>query len=144
MRSLIALLAVVAVAAACGAFFPSPAGSPGLGDAIDINNQTPLAITIVVNGAPIGTVGPREATSIAGPILPSKPWIVAAVSPSGRVLLRFDVRPGQVFSTTNPDGTTMINGASSRVNLPCGLLDVTVGLPELRPAPGPTTGTCEP
>jgi hypothetical protein len=134
----------VLLLAGCGSFFPTRPGSPAFGEAIDIENGTTLAVTIIVNGAPVGTVGPHDGASIAGAALPPKPWDVTAVSPSGRQLLRFGVRPGQVFATTNPDGSTTMNGAGTRVDLPCGRLDVTVGGPMLGPAPAPATGPCEP
>ena len=138
------VLFIAAVAIACGSLIPAPDASPAIGESIDVVNNTTLAITIVVNGAPVRTIDPGGADAIPERLLPPKPWHVAAMSPSGRELLQFDVEPGVVFVTTNPDGSTTINGVGRRIDGPCGRLDVAVGAPMHGPAPPPASGSCEP
>jgi hypothetical protein len=141
-----AVLIALAVAA-CGSFFPTPPGSPAFDEEIQVVNDTKLAVTIGVNGANLGVVPAHQATTIPSSALPAKPWSVEARSPSGRVLLAFTVPPGEVTSTTTPDGVTTTTGAGSRADLSCGRLDVTVGGPMMGPVHAPDAGApgdCDP
>ena len=127
----------------------SIAGCAALGSAevptLGVDNGTTLPVTITVNGAMVDTVAPKTQRSVAPADLPAMPWSIRALSPSGRVLLEFQVVAGAVSRTTNPDGSTSIRGAGSRVDLSCGRLDVYAGPPMLGPMPGPgIPGDCEP
>jgi len=76
--------------------------------------------------------------------LPRQPWLVEARTPTGRVLSSMTVRPGDVWETTMPDGSTQMKGDAVRVDLSCGRLDMWSGPPLLGPAPGPgKTGDCD-
>ena len=120
----------VAVTVAMGCKASAP---PGL----SIANGTTLTVTLVVNGAPLGTFGPGvERDPIPAADLPALPWHVEARSPSGRVLASMTVRPGDV-SVTSGDG--------ARVDLSCGRLDIWSGPPMSGPVPGTgSPGDCAP
>ena len=146
MRRLAALVLAALLFAACGSFVPAPPSSPAFDADIQVVNDTKLAVTVVVNGAPIGTVPAFEAASLPDAALPAKPWSIEARSPSGRVLLAFTVEPGQAASSTE-GGVTTMSGAGSRADLSCGRLDVTVGAPLMGPAPAANPGApgdCDP
>jgi hypothetical protein len=129
----------------CGSFFPTPLDSPAFDAEINVENGTDLDVTIVVNGTAAAAAPDHVSTTIPASGLPPKPWSVEARSPSGRVLLTFTVQPGDVTSTTSPDGATSMTGAGSRADLSCGRLDVAVGPPMLGPPPGPgVPGDCAP
>ena len=145
-RAALTLFVALAVAA-CGSFFPTAAASPAFDAEIQVVNDTKLAVTIGVNGANIGVVPAHQTMTIPSSALPAKPWSVEARSPSGRVLLTFTVQPGEVTSTTTPDGVTTTTGAGSRADLSCGRLDVTVGGPMMGPVHAPNAGApgdCDP
>ncbi len=84
-------------AAACG-----PAGTPS--GQINVNNASTIAITIAVNNSVFATVpaGAME-TPIPG-VLPARPWLVEARSPSGRVLASLTVGPGDDISQQSSRG----------------------------------------
>jgi hypothetical protein len=140
----VALLAVVAVG--CASLIPTPPGSPAFDAEIHVANGTNLVITIAVNGHAVG-VAPSGETIIPPGALPAKPWAVEAQSPTGRVLLSFEVGPGQVTTTTSPDGVTTMTGGGNRADLSCGRLDVYVGVRPLGPPPPENPGVpgdCDP
>jgi hypothetical protein len=142
-----ALLLISLVAEACGGFLPTPIGpptDPPFGTSIDVANGTTLTVEIWVNGSPVGSAPPGSASRILPGDLPAQPWRVDARTINGRVLLQFEVQPGQVTRTSD-GGVTTMSGAGSRADLSCGRLDVTVGPPMLGPPPGPgSPGDCEP
>lgn len=78
--------------------------------------------------------------------MPQLPWHVEArTQAGGRLLLSFDVKRGDVFSTTEPDGQGSARGVSERRDLSCGRLDVWSGPRMMGPPPGPgERGDCEP
>jgi hypothetical protein len=138
---IVTLVAAVAVAvfAACATGELPP---------LNVANGTTLQVTLVVNGAPVATFGPGEGTpgdGFADP-LPPLPWTVVATTSTGRVLATMTVKPGDVFATTHPDGSTEFGGSGQRVDLSCGRLDLWAGYqPPMGPAPGPgVPGDCEP
>jgi hypothetical protein len=136
-----ALLAILVSLSIAGCALLGSDEVPSLG----VDNATTLAVTITVNGVKVDTVPPGTQRSIAAETLPAMPWTVQALSPSGRVLLEFQVVPGAVFRTTDPDGSTSMGGAGNRVDLSCGRLDVYAGPPMMGPMPGPgIPGDCEP
>jgi hypothetical protein len=110
---------------------------------LSIENDTTIAVTLVVNGKAIETV---PAGGYEDPIkaeLPSLPWNVETRSPSGRVLSSMTVYPGDVWQTTEPNGNGEAHGDAVRVDLSCGRLDVWSGPPLLGPAPDPgPSGDC--
>jgi len=113
--------------------------------AIEVSNQTALAVTLVVNGTALRTFPPGVVGTVGLSDLPPLPWSVEARSPSGRALTSMHVRPGDVRETTNPDGSRMYVGAATRVDLSCGRLDVWSGPPLAGPMPGPgKAGDCAP
>lgn len=114
---------------------------------LSVSNQT-TAITLVVNGQ---TVGPFAPTAHEDPIdaslLPAPPWHVEARTPSGRVLTALDVKPGDVWHTTEGrDGHSSATGRATRVDMSCGRLDIWSGRPMSGPAPPRTfpAGDCDP
>jgi hypothetical protein len=113
---------------------------------IHVSNGTTLMVTIVVNREAAGVVGPGDSATIPGAVRPDLPWVVQALSPSGRVLTTMEVHPGQVRETHWPDGRIESSGALGRADLSCGRLDVWVGASQpLGPAPGPgQPGDCLP
>jgi hypothetical protein len=161
LPSLLALTAALA-AGACAGLLPSPdltdpsptaglfldddAGADAdFGTTIDVANGSDLALTIVVNDAPILVVAAHTDGTVKPGLLPAKPWFVAARTVSGRVVVSFSVRKGQVIRTRAADGTTISSGAGSRADLSCGRIDVTVGMPMMGPVPGPgVPGDCAP
>jgi hypothetical protein len=119
---------------------PSPSGTQ---TTLSIQNDTTIAVTLVVNGKVIETV---PAGGYEDPIkaqLPGLPWNVETRSPSGRVLSSMTVSAGDVWQTTRPNGAGEAKGDAVRVDLSCGRLDVWSGPPLLGPAPGPgQSGDC--
>jgi hypothetical protein len=117
------------------------------GDAHDlvVSNQTTLAVTLAVNGTVIRTIQPKTQETVLVKELPPLPWAVEARASSGRVLTSMAVRPGDVWETSMPDGSTQLKGDAVRVDLSCGRLDIWSGPPLLGPAPGPgMPGDCAP
>jgi hypothetical protein len=116
------------------------------GDAHDlvVSNQTALAITLAVNGVVVRTVQAHTQEFVFVKDLPPQPWLVEARTGSGRVLSSMTVRPGDVWVTTSPDGSTQMHGDAVRVDLSCGRLDMWSGPPLLGPPPGPgKPGDCD-
>jgi hypothetical protein len=110
---------------------------------LNIENDTTIAVTLVVNGKVIEILpaGGYEAPIKAQ--LPGLPWNVETRSPSGRVLSSMTVSAGDVWETTRPNGAVEQKGDAVRVDLSCGRLDVWSGPPLLGPAPGPgQSGDC--
>jgi hypothetical protein len=145
---LVAIGAVMAlVVTGCGSLVPTSPASPAFDAEIQVVNSTTLDVTVNVNGADLGVVPAHQATTVPAAALPAKPWAVEAHSPSGRVLLSFEVAPGQVTTTTSPDGVTTTSSAGARVDLTCGRLDVTVGTTMMGPPPPANPGVagdCDP
>jgi len=93
-----------------------------------VNNDTSIAITIVVNGTKLETV---PANTVEQPIkadLPALPWHVEAVSPSGRLLTSLDVH---------------YPPAAVREDLSCGRLELLYGTVLLGPAFSPGAESCD-
>lgn len=104
---------------------------------LSISNGTTLPITLRVNGQRIGPFAPGTQQDPIDPAsLPPAPWHVEALTPSGRVLLTMDVKPGDVWRTT-PDaqGRSSSRGAAARADLSCGRLDLWSVFPMGGPAP---------
>ena len=101
-------------------------------------------ITLAVNGVVVRTVQAHTQESVLVKDLPPQPWLVEARTPSGRVLSSMTVRPGDVWETNLPDGSTQMKGDAVRVDLSCGRLDMWSGPPLLGPPPGPgKPGDCD-
>lgn len=135
--SLVTILCVVA--ASCG-FLPAPPSTPAVEPLIlNISNGTTLPVTLRVNGLNVGPFLPGTGEAPIRPgSLPNPPWHVEALTPSGRVLLAFDVAPGDVWHTTpDPQGHSSSQGAGARADLSCGRLDVWSGPPMLGPGTWP-------
>ncbi len=148
-RGLFAVVVLIAgtLSGCVGAGGPS-ASSPlpstsGTQMTLNIENDTTIAVTLVVNGKVIEILpaGGYEAPIKAQ--LPGLPWNVETRSPSGRVLSSMTVSAGDVWETTRPNGAVEQKGDAVRVDLSCGRLDVWSGPPLLGPAPGPgQSGDC--
>jgi len=120
---------------------PTPTAQPR--DLI-VDNQTTLAITLAVNGVVVRTIQAHKQEAVLVSDLPPQPWLVEARTPSGRILSSMSVRPGDVWETRAPDGSTQMKGDAVRVDLSCGRLDMWSGPPVLGPAPGPgRPGDCD-
>jgi hypothetical protein len=110
-----------------------------------VSNETALAITLAVNGTVVRTIPAHRQDAFLVKDLPSQPWDVEARTSSGRVLSSMTVRPGDVWETSSPDGSTQMKGDAVRVDLSCGRLDMWSGPPILGPPPGPgKPGDCDP
>jgi len=121
---------------------PAPTGEP---HDLVVSNGTTLRVTIVVNGTALRTIQPQTDETVLVRDLPPLPWAVAARTSAGRALLSMNVRAGDVWETTRPDGSHELNGDANRVDLSCGRLDIWSGPPLLGPAPGPgSPGDCSP
>ncbi len=137
---------ILSLVAGCTAS-PSAAISsrPNLG----VSNGSTLTVTLVVNGRRVADVPPSgPSPTIDTTALPALPWDVQALSPSGRVLTSMHVAPGQVWSTTGPDGVVRSQGSMGRVDLSCGSVriwagDVAPSGPAPAASPG-SSGDCEP
>jgi hypothetical protein len=138
---LVAAILVLGSAAACGVPRPTASTFPDL----SVSNQTSLTVVVSINGTPVDAVPPHEERSFPANGLPPLPWAVRAATLNGRPLIDLTVSPGDVFSTTNPVGSTTQRGDGARLDLSCGRLDLWVGPPMSGPPPGPgAPGDCEP
>lgn len=145
-----AIVLLSALLAGCGAPLPSsqmltapPAASPSSSSSpspgnLNISNGTTLTVTLVVNGRRVGEVPPDSQRMIEAFGLPALPWNVEARSPTGRVLMTYQVQPGNVQTY----------GSSVRwIDLSCGRLwighgNLTPDAP-VPPSPG-EPGDCAP
>jgi len=130
-RSCVFAATLLVAVTACS---PTPTAQPR--DLI-VDNQTTLAITLAVNGVVVRTIQAHKQEAVLVSDLPPQPWLVEARTPSGRILSSMSVRPGDVWETRAPDGSTQMKGDAVRVDLSCGRLDMWSGPPVLGPAPGP-------
>lgn len=100
---------------------------------LSISNGTTLVVAIFVNGVRLGEVPPGGPSPVIySSRLPALPWVVEAREPTGRVLTTMSVEPGQVYTTTRPDGGIHMSGAMGRVDLSCGRLTIWAG--EIQPS----------
>ena len=112
---------------------------------LHVDNGTTLAVSIVVDGRPAGVAAAGQGLTLASGTLPNGEYVVEATTPSGRVLSKGKIHPGDVTRTVEGDGVTGASGDGFRVDLSCGRLDVWVGVPMAGPAPDPgTPGDCDP
>lgn len=126
MRRTVLLLAL-ALAACDGSATPPPVSQPP-SPALGVSNGTTLIVTVVVNGQPVGVFPPGGlGPGIDPAALPPLPWTVEARSTSGRVLTSMRVEPGEVATTTAPDGAVEHRGTMGRVDLSCGRLTIWAG-----------------
>jgi len=121
---------------------PSPAPQrPNLG----VANGTTLAVTLVVNGHRVAVI-PSGGSEPSIASLPSLPWTVEALSPSGRVLTSMHVQPGGAV-VLDTSGAVQ-SGQQSLVDLSCGRLTIWAGPFEPGAPPPPaspgTPGDCAP
>jgi hypothetical protein len=93
-----------------------------------VNNDTTIAVTIVVNGTMLETVPGNTVEQPIKADLPPLPWHVEAVSPSGRLLTSLDVH---------------YPPAAARVDLSCGRLELLYGTVLLGPAFSPGPEPCD-
>jgi hypothetical protein len=156
-RAVLALrwLALSALASGCS-LLPSaaPAGpTPPPGSVVvppdqmdlGINNGTTLPVSLVVNGTAVRQVDPGQAPVLTAAQLPALPWAVEVRSPSGRVLVGMTVRPGDVWTRQNADGSSEAKAAGARVDLSCGRIDIWSLIQMGGPAPGlGVPGDCAP
>jgi hypothetical protein len=154
------LLLSVAVAACSGPIAqPSPTPAPSASTSpigqfggrrvLAIENGTPIAVTLVVNGVAIGTAEPGIVfPEIDFASLPALPWTVEARSPSGRVLTSMHVGPDSVTTTTDPNGNVATTGTIGRVDLSCGRITIYAGYDApsgpVPPSPAGSPGDCVP
>jgi hypothetical protein len=114
----------------------APAAPAGLA----VANGTTLEVALVVNGTTAVVVPAGRLVELPPDRLPALPWLVQARTKTGRQLLEFEIRAGDV----------VVAGSSSRsigrrVDLSCGRLDVYSGAPMGGPPPGEgVLGDCDP
>lgn len=128
---------------------PSPPAEISQRPNVGVSNGSTLTVTLVVNGRRVADVpadGPYPTIDTSA--LPPLPWEVQALSPSGRVLTSMHVAPGQVWSTTGPEGVVTQRGSMGRVDLSCGSVRIWAGdFAPSGPVPAESPGTpgdCEP
>lgn len=140
-RSSITFWAVVAALAACTGSHPVTVPDDQM--TLDIDNSTNIRISVQVNQVAVGDMVPLSHVTLLASELPSLPWDVVVLSPSGSPLLFLDVKSGDVvrFPAGLSEG---ISGVGARKDLSCGRLDVYSGPPLAGPAPGPgVPGDCD-
>lgn len=137
LRAMSWLVLVALVAGGCvGRAGELPATTtPSQAMKLSIDNETTIAVTLVVNGSIIETVPPGGYEDPIKGDLPQLPWNVETRSPSGRVLSTLVVHQGDFWQTSGG-----AKGDAVRVDLSCGRLDLWYGPPLLGPAfvPGPS------
>jgi hypothetical protein len=113
---------------------------PSIG--LSIDNGTPLTVTVVVNGAPVGTFRPDAGSQV--PALAPLPWSVAVTTASGRVLTTMRV---SVADATQPDGSVH-SIPMGRADLSCGRITIWAGSyppsGPIPPSPAGHPGDCAP
>lgn len=133
-RLLAVATATIVLVAGCGGSAPSTVSLD-----LHIENGTTKAITVLVDGATVSTVGAGQSATVSEATLPAGAWSVEARLPGGKSVLKSLVDRSSVSQTANG-----ASGSGSRVDLSCGRLDVWVGIPMVGPAPGPgTPGDCD-
>jgi hypothetical protein len=127
-RDIVLLLWSVTLAAA------STAGCAATADTVplrlSISNQTTMPITLRVNDVELIFPPGSHRDPITPSSLPSPPWRVEAVTPSGRQLAVLDLQPGDIVIA--PNGSS---GEAVRVDLSCGRFEMWAGPPLLGPGP---------
>ena len=133
LATVFALVLTTVTAAACVQSSASPSPEPDLVvtfPTITVSNDSDLEISVLVNGGIVETVGWDEDRTLN--LLQRPPWEVVLRSPSGRELLRQEIRAGTA-------------GQQATVDLPCGRVGLVFG--ETYPLPSPSSYTrspCEP
>ena len=138
-RRLVWIALPVAVAGCVAA--PGAATSrPDQGTKLSIDNETTVAVTLVVNGSVIEVIPPGGYEDPIKGDLPPLPWNAETRSPSGRVLSTLVVHAGDFWQTSMPNGEGAAKGDGARVDLSCGRLDLWFGPPMFGPMfiPGPS------
>ncbi|HLO34895.1 MAG TPA: hypothetical protein VK194_02380, partial [Candidatus Deferrimicrobium sp.] len=125
LATIVRVVLVAALVAACGPMAPAGPGPlasiPPDGN-VHVTNGTTLDVSIFVNGLSIGTVRAGDEITIESGRLPTLPWTVEARSPSGRLILPWNVEVGQIQEAL--DGT----GASgATATLTCGVFTMRIG-----------------
>ena len=147
MGRALATLAACLVVASCS-LMARPSANGVVPDAdmlLQVDNESTLAVQLLVNGRPIAQVTGQSTVGLAADRLPALPWDARLVTPTGRVVLQLTVHSGDVSSVSNADGTSSSQGDGARVDLSCGRIDMWSGPPMLGPAPGSgTPGDCNP
>ncbi len=104
--------------------------------ALNVSNESTMAVNLVVNGAVIETLNPGVADSLPASRLPGLPWAAEVQTAAGRPLINLIVHDGDVGKS---------NGVAHRVDLSCGRIDIWSGPPLGGPAPGPgAPSDCDP
>jgi len=145
-RSVLACLLLAGALASCSAVpeLNAPTGTVLVPLTLSVSNQTTLPVTVAVNQLEFGPYEPGSSDDPIDPrLLPAAPWHVEAKTPSGRVLLSFDVDQPDVWRSADGSQTA---GAGARADLSCGRLDVWVVYPLAGPAPPQSfpPGDCDP
>jgi hypothetical protein len=156
-RSLALGLAMAGAVAGCSylPWLPTPAPTPmPLGVRVvtppeqmrlEVSNGTTMPVVLTVNGAPGRPIPAGQVANLGIADLGPLPWFAQARTVSGRVLLETTVRPGDVWTQENADGSGESKGDGARVDLSCGRIDIWSGTPMMGPAPGPgVPGDCDP
>jgi hypothetical protein len=117
MRPIVLLLGL-ALAACSPGTAPSPATSLG------IENDTTVAVSLVVNGQTAATLPPGGSEESSAN-LPARPWTVEARTASGRVLATMFVGIGPADPAVADDSST--SGSSAQFPLSCGSIRMWTG-----------------
>jgi hypothetical protein len=140
MRRLALATTAAALVAGCAGASP-PWGSP---NDLHVENETTRAVTVMVNGAKVATLGAHESVTLPAAGLPASRWRVEARLPGGTVVLGVVVEQASVIPMPEVGGKAVVEGTSMWADLSCGRIGVWVGTPAERPSVGPgTPGDCE-
>lgn len=112
-------MAIVVAAGCGGSITASPSPSEAAWHPLNINNETPIAVTLVISGTVVETIAPLTQQAPVSASLPPLPWAIELRSPSGRVLLT------DTFTSANYVDAYV--GWGSRSDTACGRLDLWIG-----------------
>jgi hypothetical protein len=139
---IVRLILVAVMLTGCGPIVPVGVGSSASvapDGNVHVKNGTTLDVSIVVNGLSIGTLRAGDETTIESSRLPPLPWAVEARSPSGRVILPWNVAVGQIQKALDGSGAS-----SATATLTCGVLRMWIGA-AIDPGPDPNPpDSCDP
>ncbi len=112
---------------------------------LQVSNGTTMVVQLTVNGQPGIPVAPGQGLDVGAADVGLPPWSAQVRTVSGRVLVETIVKPGDVVTQQNSDGSGSSKSVGARVDLSCGRIDLWSGVQPLGPMPGPgTPGDCDP
>lgn len=95
---------------------------PGSGSAVHFDNQTNTPLAVHVKGVWVGTYAPGASADVPMSGQGAPPYSVTIHTPSGNVLLGFDVTTETITAAAEGGGT-----AAGSTGLPCGSVRLSIG-----------------